>query len=361
MSVIPHHACRFAKVSQSQEEKTVLRVHYWKALMKFQRSTVLSESSAWVQDSLFQSARLFLVIPSISNSLNEGASRKIVLGFLTSESENLSNTSLASGFNLTDGKVDITAPQVIDRPNHIVVLFGDSGVTCCEGPSGWVVWMLAAGGGHLKIEWQPASLSYGLTVRPRPAGCELSAAAGGPVAGTFSSIWLSAVDCTYRICHETNRKLTGSRELSGDTKKQHRKLELDGHTPPPRPMNANLITCKSLRPSGDDPSASRKTEASEIGLEKGSQVEFKPRLGLWRKDTIGRRGCHGAINRWEYARGLSAIEINIGVAPYTALRVAPEGHRASEVYDEHGSFGGEMEMEMGERDKVLISGTPVSP
>jgi len=56
-----------------------------------------------------------------------GVTGKIVLGFLTSESENLSKDDLASGFNLADGKVDITVPSVATRTNYIIALFGDSG------------------------------------------------------------------------------------------------------------------------------------------------------------------------------------------------------------------------------------------
>ncbi|KAJ7643995.1 hypothetical protein FB45DRAFT_737054 [Roridomyces roridus] len=55
-----------------------------------------------------------------------GVQGKIQLGFLTEESENLSQI-LAEGFNLTDEKVNITVPDVVSRTNYIVVLFGDSG------------------------------------------------------------------------------------------------------------------------------------------------------------------------------------------------------------------------------------------
>ncbi|KAJ7625384.1 hypothetical protein DFH06DRAFT_1229386 [Mycena polygramma] len=62
-----------------------------------------------------------------ASGIPAGSTGQIVLGFLTSDSENLSNTSLASGFDLTDGKVDITVPSVVTRTNYIIVLFGDSG------------------------------------------------------------------------------------------------------------------------------------------------------------------------------------------------------------------------------------------
>ncbi|KAJ7095725.1 hypothetical protein B0H15DRAFT_964404 [Mycena belliarum] len=52
--------------------------------------------------------------------------RSIMLGYLTPDSEHLSLT-LASGFNLTDEKVNVTVPPVVSRTNYIVVLFGDSG------------------------------------------------------------------------------------------------------------------------------------------------------------------------------------------------------------------------------------------
>ncbi|KAJ7928071.1 hypothetical protein B0H13DRAFT_2182539 [Mycena leptocephala] len=55
-----------------------------------------------------------------------GITGQLMLGYLTSDSEHLS-TTLASGFNLTDQKVKITVPQVVSRPNYIVVLLGSSG------------------------------------------------------------------------------------------------------------------------------------------------------------------------------------------------------------------------------------------
>ncbi|KAJ7600814.1 hypothetical protein C8J56DRAFT_18758 [Mycena floridula] len=52
----------------------------------------------------------------------------LVLGFLTSTSENLMlATPLAKGFKLTDGNVTITVPSVVTRDNYIVVLMGSSG------------------------------------------------------------------------------------------------------------------------------------------------------------------------------------------------------------------------------------------
>ncbi|KAJ7677471.1 hypothetical protein B0H17DRAFT_1079256 [Mycena rosella] len=55
-----------------------------------------------------------------------GVTGMIMLGYLTPDSEHLSVT-LASGFNLTDEKVNVTVPAVVSRTNYIVVLFGDSG------------------------------------------------------------------------------------------------------------------------------------------------------------------------------------------------------------------------------------------
>ncbi|EIM81626.1 uncharacterized protein STEHIDRAFT_22683, partial [Stereum hirsutum FP-91666 SS1] len=52
----------------------------------------------------------------------------LVLGFQTSDSENLQlDDPLAKGFLLTDGSVQITVPDVTEKSNYIVVLFGDSG------------------------------------------------------------------------------------------------------------------------------------------------------------------------------------------------------------------------------------------
>ncbi|KAJ7195461.1 hypothetical protein GGX14DRAFT_474776 [Mycena pura] len=62
-----------------------------------------------------------------SNARGLGVTGTIVLGFLTSDSENLSKEDLASGFNLADGKVDITVPSVVTRTNYIIALLGDSG------------------------------------------------------------------------------------------------------------------------------------------------------------------------------------------------------------------------------------------
>ncbi|KAJ7069658.1 hypothetical protein C8F01DRAFT_1113496 [Mycena amicta] len=61
-----------------------------------------------------------------ATGIPEGIPGKLQLGFLTSESENLS-TILAQGFNLTDEKVQVTVPDVVKRSNYILVLFGDSG------------------------------------------------------------------------------------------------------------------------------------------------------------------------------------------------------------------------------------------
>ncbi|EJC97887.1 uncharacterized protein FOMMEDRAFT_97900 [Fomitiporia mediterranea MF3/22] len=52
----------------------------------------------------------------------------IVLGFNENDSENLDLAHpLATGFKLTDEKVNVTVPDVADRSDYIVVLFGDSG------------------------------------------------------------------------------------------------------------------------------------------------------------------------------------------------------------------------------------------
>ncbi|KAJ7505130.1 hypothetical protein B0H11DRAFT_2186623 [Mycena galericulata] len=55
-----------------------------------------------------------------------GVTGQIQLGYLTPGNEHLS-VILASGFNLTDEKVNVTVPAVVSRTNYIVVLFGDSG------------------------------------------------------------------------------------------------------------------------------------------------------------------------------------------------------------------------------------------
>ncbi|KAJ7147136.1 hypothetical protein C8R43DRAFT_542564 [Mycena crocata] len=57
-----------------------------------------------------------------------GVTGEIRLGYLEpgNPSEHLS-VALASGFNLTDEKVEVTVPAVVTRTSYIVVLFGDSG------------------------------------------------------------------------------------------------------------------------------------------------------------------------------------------------------------------------------------------
>ena len=60
---------------------------------------------------------------NISNPLG-----KVVLGFLTDDSYNLSiDSPLAEGFDILDGKVDITVPQVEPKDNYIVAVIGNSG------------------------------------------------------------------------------------------------------------------------------------------------------------------------------------------------------------------------------------------
>lgn len=60
---------------------------------------------------------------NISNPLG-----KVVLGFLTDDSYNLSiDSPLAEGFDILDGKVDITVPQVESKDNYIVAVIGNSG------------------------------------------------------------------------------------------------------------------------------------------------------------------------------------------------------------------------------------------
>ncbi|KZT73867.1 hypothetical protein DAEQUDRAFT_661347 [Daedalea quercina L-15889] len=52
----------------------------------------------------------------------------VLLGYSEDGSENLdTQTPLASGFLIADGKVDITVPNVTTRSDYIVVLFGNSG------------------------------------------------------------------------------------------------------------------------------------------------------------------------------------------------------------------------------------------
>ncbi|KZT09363.1 uncharacterized protein LAESUDRAFT_723106 [Laetiporus sulphureus 93-53] len=53
---------------------------------------------------------------------------KVVLGYLTSDSENLNiNSPLASEFPITAGQVSFVVPSVPTGNNYIVALFGDSG------------------------------------------------------------------------------------------------------------------------------------------------------------------------------------------------------------------------------------------
>ncbi|KAL5501699.1 hypothetical protein ACEPAH_8959 [Sanghuangporus vaninii] len=52
----------------------------------------------------------------------------ILLGYNEDDSENLDIAHpLATGFNLTDGQVNVTVPVKSERSDYIVVLFGDSG------------------------------------------------------------------------------------------------------------------------------------------------------------------------------------------------------------------------------------------
>ncbi|PCH40207.1 hypothetical protein WOLCODRAFT_68060 [Wolfiporia cocos MD-104 SS10] len=58
----------------------------------------------------------------------QNASGMILLGYQTKDSENLDvQTPLASGFPIVDGQVTLTVPNVTERHDYIVVLFGDSG------------------------------------------------------------------------------------------------------------------------------------------------------------------------------------------------------------------------------------------
>ncbi|KAJ6508513.1 hypothetical protein C8R45DRAFT_967679 [Mycena sanguinolenta] len=68
-----------------------------------------------------------------ASGIPAGVTGMIQLGFLdpNSEGEHLS-TILASGFNLTDEKANITVPSVVTRTTYIIVLFGDSGNTSPE-------------------------------------------------------------------------------------------------------------------------------------------------------------------------------------------------------------------------------------
>ncbi|ETW81827.1 hypothetical protein HETIRDRAFT_247666, partial [Heterobasidion irregulare TC 32-1] len=53
---------------------------------------------------------------------------QLLLGFQENDSENLMlDSPLASGFQLIDGQVQITVPDVPPKSDYIVVLFGDSG------------------------------------------------------------------------------------------------------------------------------------------------------------------------------------------------------------------------------------------
>ncbi|KAF8968973.1 hypothetical protein BDZ97DRAFT_1654445 [Flammula alnicola] len=55
---------------------------------------------------------------------------KVILGFNANNSLNLDfNNPLAQNFNLTDGSVQVTVPNVQPRNDYLIVLFGDSGDT----------------------------------------------------------------------------------------------------------------------------------------------------------------------------------------------------------------------------------------
>ncbi|KAH9841483.1 uncharacterized protein C8Q71DRAFT_331765 [Rhodofomes roseus] len=52
----------------------------------------------------------------------------VLLGYYEDDSENLdTQTPLVAGFQIADGQVDITVPNVTERNDYIVVLFGNSG------------------------------------------------------------------------------------------------------------------------------------------------------------------------------------------------------------------------------------------
>ncbi|KAH9936223.1 uncharacterized protein B0H18DRAFT_1081901 [Fomitopsis serialis] len=52
----------------------------------------------------------------------------VLLGYYENDSENLdTQTPLVTGFQISDGQVDITVPNVPTRNDYIVVLFGNSG------------------------------------------------------------------------------------------------------------------------------------------------------------------------------------------------------------------------------------------
>ncbi|SJL07596.1 uncharacterized protein ARMOST_10946 [Armillaria ostoyae] len=71
------------------------------------------------------------VIPPASQVTNPIG--KIILGHQANNSLNLDlDHPLASNFQLTDGQVDITVPDVEPRDDYIIVLFGDSGNTSPE-------------------------------------------------------------------------------------------------------------------------------------------------------------------------------------------------------------------------------------
>ncbi|KAI0081662.1 hypothetical protein K474DRAFT_1259092 [Panus rudis PR-1116 ss-1] len=65
-------------------------------------------------------------IPPPANVTNQKG--KVVLGFLTDDSEHLMiDSPLADGFSIFDGKVQVIVPNVPDRTDYIIALFGDSG------------------------------------------------------------------------------------------------------------------------------------------------------------------------------------------------------------------------------------------
>ncbi|KAK7048533.1 hypothetical protein R3P38DRAFT_1868897 [Favolaschia claudopus] len=99
-----------------------------------------------------------------------GVTGKIMLGYFdpNSEGEHLS-TTLASGFNLTDEKVDITVPAVVTRTTYILVLFGDSGNFSPEFTIQGSVSSSAAGSNTASPPPQPVgSSSTSRTITPTP-------------------------------------------------------------------------------------------------------------------------------------------------------------------------------------------------
>ncbi|KAF7346566.1 hypothetical protein MSAN_01884700 [Mycena sanguinolenta] len=147
------------------------------------------QTVTWQVDLVFQLvSRLIRVQECFRNTSRYNAvstrcvTGMIQLGYLdpNSEGEHLS-TILASGFNLTDEKANITVPSVVTRSTYIIVLFGDSGNIS---PEFTIEGTSASSGSESSASTNAASTSSGSAGSP---GSELSATPSPPITtGSFS-------------------------------------------------------------------------------------------------------------------------------------------------------------------------------